>query len=183
MVALGLAVNLLLPHGWTVWPFVLAAAILLTIHEMAERNGQGIPPLHVYAFFVAAMTLWLGLVVILSAVNVLVLLLGIGVLGYFAVQGYLKQREKMRVIAARARPTSHPLRARDRPRPGLLRGLRRRPRPRPEPPAPRRLSRRRQATPRSPPLRPQARPADDLGAEKRTGAARKAASEAGSPLT
>lgn len=101
MIALGLIVNLVLPHGWTVWPFVLAAALMLTIHELADRNGQGIPPMHVYAFFVAGMTLWLGVVLVLSAVNVLVLLLGIGVLAYFAVQGYLKQREKMRLIAAR----------------------------------------------------------------------------------
>jgi len=101
MVLLGLIVNLLLPHGWTVWPFVLAAAILLTTHELAERHGQGVPPLHVYAFFIAALMAWLLIVILISAVNPIVVLLGIGVLAYFALRGYLRQRAKLQLIAAR----------------------------------------------------------------------------------
>lgn len=101
MVALGAVVNLLLPHGWTVWPFVVSAAIILTIHELAERHGHGIPPLHVYAWFAGAMALWMLAVVVLSVVNPLVLLLGVAVLGYFSVQGYLKQRARQRLMASR----------------------------------------------------------------------------------
>jgi hypothetical protein len=47
LVAIGLVVNLFLPHGWTVWPAVFVAGMLCMIHEAAERNGQGVPPLHV----------------------------------------------------------------------------------------------------------------------------------------
>ena len=101
MVALGLVINLVLPHGWTVWPFVLAAAIILTIHELADRYGQGIPPLHVYAWFVGAMVLWLLVVLLLSVVNPLVVLLGLAVLGYFSGRGYLQQRARQRLIASR----------------------------------------------------------------------------------
>src|SRR5947209_10931559 len=84
MLVLGAVINWLLPHGWTVWPFVLAAAIILTIHELADRHGQGIPPLHVYAWFVGTMVVWLLIVVVLSVVNPLVVLLGLAVLGYFS---------------------------------------------------------------------------------------------------
>src|SRR5438128_3057792 len=54
MVIVALIVNFLLPHGWTVWPFVLAIGILLYIHEAAERNGTGVPPMHVYGLFFGA---------------------------------------------------------------------------------------------------------------------------------
>ena len=101
MVLLGLIVNVSFRYGWTVWPFVLAAAIMLTIHELANRHGQGIPPLHVYGFFVGTMLAWLLVVVLISAVNPLVLLLGIGVLAYFSLRGYLQQRAKLQLIAAR----------------------------------------------------------------------------------
>lgn len=101
MLIFGVAVNLLLPHGWTVWPFVAAAALMLAVHEAAERNAQGIPPLYVYLFFVSAMALWLVVVMIASAVNPVVLLLGFAGAGYYGVKGYLKSVERSRLFAKR----------------------------------------------------------------------------------
>src|SRR5690242_2191907 len=61
MIVIGLIVNWLFAHsrGWTVWPFVLAAGILLCIHEAAERNGTGVPPLQVCALFGGAIAGWI----------------------------------------------------------------------------------------------------------------------------
>ena len=101
MAVLGLMVNLLLPHGWTVWPFVLAAGLLLMIHEAADRNGHGVPPLQVYALFVSAMLLWMTIVIVIRAVNPLVLVLCTCGLGYYAATGYLKQVERVRTVAKR----------------------------------------------------------------------------------
>src|SRR2546423_15275381 len=94
MVVGGAVMNLFLPHGWTVWPFVLAAAIMLFINEAADRNGQGIPPLKVYAFVGGAVVLWMSLVLIISALNPLVLLLGLSILGYHLAKGYIKTRQR-----------------------------------------------------------------------------------------
>jgi len=101
MVVLGALVNLGLPHGWTVWPFVVGAAILLLINEATDRHGQGIPPFHVYVFFASAVALWLTLVAIFSVFNPIILILGILVLGYYALQGHLKQRERARLVVQR----------------------------------------------------------------------------------
>ena len=84
MVVVGLIVNWLFAHshGWTVWPFVFAAGILLDIHEAAERNGTGVPPLQVYGLFGGALAIWVVLMAILSVTNPLILLLGIAWIGY-----------------------------------------------------------------------------------------------------
>jgi hypothetical protein len=103
MVVIGLVVNWLFAHshGWTVWPFVLAAGILLYIHEAAERNGTGVPPLQVYALFGGAIAAWIIAMAVLSVTNPLILLLGIAWIGYICLKNYLQQREKDRLIEQR----------------------------------------------------------------------------------
>ena len=101
MVVAGIAVNIFMPHGWTVWPFVLAAAIMLLIHEAAERNTEGIPALTVYTVFGGAIALWMIIVFTMSAMNPLILVAGMGVIVYQAAKGIIKDREKRRVIATR----------------------------------------------------------------------------------
>jgi len=101
MVVLGCVVNLMLPHGWTVWPVVLAAGIMLMVHEAADRNRQGVPPLHAYALFISAMAVWLGALAILSAINPVILLIGLIALGYYSTLGYVKQLERRKLIARR----------------------------------------------------------------------------------
>jgi len=101
MVVGGAVINLLLPHGWTVWPFVLAATIILFTNEVVERNGQGIPPLRVYAFVGGAVVAWLTIVLVLSALNILVLLIGASILGYYAAKGYIKTRKQAQLIGQR----------------------------------------------------------------------------------
>ena len=101
MALLGLLANLLLPHGWTAWPFVLAAGLLLMMHEAADRNGHGVPPLQVYALFVSAIGLWLVIVIVIRAVNPIVLLLCMLGLGYYGATGYLKQVERVRLMSKR----------------------------------------------------------------------------------
>ena len=77
MVFLGILVNLLLPHGWTVWPIVLAASLMLLIHEAADRNGVGVPPLMVYSFFGGVVIFWLIGIAVLSLLNPIILLIGV----------------------------------------------------------------------------------------------------------
>src|SRR3989442_4467205 len=55
LIALGI-VSTFLPwsHGWIVWPFIFVVGFMSMVHEAAERNGQGVPPFHVYSLFVGA---------------------------------------------------------------------------------------------------------------------------------
>ena len=101
LVVAGLAVNLLMPHGWTVWPLVLMAGLMIMINEAAERSGQGVPPLQVYAMFGAIVGIWIVIVVLLSALHPIIFAAGILVLAYFAAKGYLKNLAKQKLIDQR----------------------------------------------------------------------------------
>lgn len=101
MVVVGAAVNLLFAHGWTVWPVVMAFAILTIINEAVDRNGQGIPPIQIYIFLIGMGVAWLILVMFLSWINPIILILGIGVVLYRGVEAFMKQRERERLIAFR----------------------------------------------------------------------------------
>ena len=101
MVIGGVVVNLLMPHGWTVWPFVMAAGMMMLIHEAAERNLGGVPPFQVYAFFIGAMACWFACIFIISRVNPVILLIGILVMCYYVALGYLKKLERKRIIMKR----------------------------------------------------------------------------------
>ena len=101
LVVLGTMVNLFMPHGWTVWPLVVMAAMIILIHEAADRHGQGVPPLYVYALFAAALLSYFVLVLILGAVNPLLLGAGMLALTYYGGQGYLKRRERALLISKR----------------------------------------------------------------------------------
>src|SRR6202453_4763314 len=90
MVVVGVIVNLVFAHGWTVWPVVLAFAMLTIINEAVERNGQGIPPFQVYAFFIGIGVAWLGVGMCLWAVPPIFLILGLGVVLYRGIEAYLK---------------------------------------------------------------------------------------------
>jgi hypothetical protein len=97
----GALVNLLFAHGWTVWPAVLAFGILTYMNEAVSRNGQGIPPYQVYSFFIVAVVVWFVAVLILSTLNPIVLILGVGAIVYRISEAYLRQRERDRLIASR----------------------------------------------------------------------------------
>jgi len=100
-IAIGALVNLLFAHGWTIWPVVLAFGILTYINEAVSRNGQGIPPLQVYLFFMAAVVLWLLAVAILASLHPLILILGLLAILYRIAEAILRQRERDRLIASR----------------------------------------------------------------------------------
>jgi hypothetical protein len=101
MIIVGGVINLVFAHGWTVWPFVLAFGMLTYINEAVDRSGQGIPPIHVYGFFVAAGAVWLTTVLFLWSINPLILILGIAVVGYRVAEAFIRQRERERLIAFR----------------------------------------------------------------------------------
>jgi len=101
MIVVGALVNLLFAHGWTVWPLVLAFGILTLINEAADRNGQGIPPFQVYAFFLGAGAAWIVLVLVLCTIHPIVLIIGMAAVLYRVAEAILKQRERDRLIAYR----------------------------------------------------------------------------------
>jgi hypothetical protein len=101
MVIGGAVINLFLHNGWTVWPLVMVAALMTAVHEAADRAGQGVPPLTVYACFAGAIFLWIGLVMVLSAVNMLVIIAAILALAYFSAKGWLKTRIRQELIQYR----------------------------------------------------------------------------------
>jgi hypothetical protein len=100
-IVVGMLINVLFAHGWTVWPAVLAFGILTYMNEAVSRNGQGIPPYQVYSFFIAAVVVWFVAVLILSTLNPIILVLGIGAIIYRIVEAWLRQRERNRLIASR----------------------------------------------------------------------------------
>jgi hypothetical protein len=101
MVVVGAVMNLILPHGWTVWPFVLAFGMLTYINEAVDRSGQGIPPYQVYLLFLAAGAAWIVAIVLLQMINPIVFIIGIGVIVYRVVEAVMKQRERENLIATR----------------------------------------------------------------------------------
>ena len=100
-ILIGAFINLFFAHGWTVWPVVLAFGILTYINEAVSRNGQGIPPYHVYAFFLGTVVIWFLAVLVLSTLNPVILILGIGAIVYRIIEALLRQRERNRLIASR----------------------------------------------------------------------------------
>ncbi len=100
LIVLGGVLNLMLAHGWWVWPFVFVAGLMTMIHEAADRNGEGIPPFQGYALFAAVIGLWVIIAVVLTWVGPLVLL-GVPPLAYYGTRIYLKNLKRTKLIAER----------------------------------------------------------------------------------
>lgn len=101
LIIVGIAISLFFTHGWIIWPFLCIAGLMSMIHEAAERNGQGVPPLYAYAFLIGAITLWIVVTLIFSVVNPHVLLFGLIALAYQCLRAYLHDRERNRVVEER----------------------------------------------------------------------------------
>jgi len=89
------------PGGWQLYPFLFAAGVLSMIHEAADRNGQGVPPLYAYGFLIGIILFWVVVIAIFSLVNKFVLFLGILALAYQLARGYLQERERTKLIETR----------------------------------------------------------------------------------
>lgn len=88
-------------HGWTVWPFAACIGIMVLINEAADRAGQGVPPLQVYGFFVGTMVVFFTTIIVLSAINPLIIIAGMGGLLYYTGRGYIEGRRREQFIAGR----------------------------------------------------------------------------------
>jgi hypothetical protein len=71
------------------------------VHEAAERNGQGVPPFHVYGLIVGVVVAWILVIAILGLVNQFVLLIGVIALAYQCGRAYMQERERNRLIELR----------------------------------------------------------------------------------
>lgn len=103
LVVIGAVVNIFMPHGWTIWPMVGAAGMMVMVNEATDRNAVGIPPFQVYIMIAAATGLWLIGAILLSALGPLLLIGGMIPLIYYGVRGYLRQREHDRLVVQRKR--------------------------------------------------------------------------------
>lgn len=101
LLGIGLLVNVWLPHGWIIWPFVFIVAVMMMVHEAVQRTGQGLPPTQVYLMFASGLTIWLGLVAAMVAVGPIVLLIGSTVIIYYGAQGMIRNIQRQRLIARR----------------------------------------------------------------------------------
>ena len=101
MVLVGGLMNLVMPHGWTVWPMVLGAVIMMAMHEAAERTSEGVPPFTAYGLFAAGLFAWLVVVALLSAVNPFIVILGLVAIAYQVAHGWMKNRQKRLLVEAR----------------------------------------------------------------------------------
>jgi hypothetical protein len=100
MILIGIVVNIFVTKGWTVWPFIGAASVLVVISEAAQRNGQGVPPLQVYAFFFGAVGVWIVIVLVLSVLNPLIVIVAVAALGFYAAKGGLTEYQRRSKIEA-----------------------------------------------------------------------------------
>src|ERR1019366_386022 len=101
MAVLGAVVNLFLPHGWVVWPAVLAIGIMVLINEAATRNTQGVPPLVVYGWVIVALAAWVAMAVIFSAIFPILVVVGIPLMCAYGIYMYFQNRKKQRLLAER----------------------------------------------------------------------------------
>jgi hypothetical protein len=103
LVVLGVVINIFLPHGWTVWPLVGAAGIMVMVNEASDRNAVGIPPLQVYALVTVAICLWIMGAMLFSALWPLLLVCVVAPLFYYGMRGYRWQVARDRLVALRKR--------------------------------------------------------------------------------
>jgi len=89
------------PGGWALYPVLFAAGALSMIHEAADRNGQGVPPLYAYGFLIGIMLVWVIVVLIFSFVHPMLLFIGMLVLAYQLARGYLQERERTKLVETR----------------------------------------------------------------------------------
>jgi uncharacterized membrane protein len=101
MVLLGIIINFAVPKGWTVWPFLFIAGAMSLVHEAAERNGQGVPPFHVYGLLIGVVGGWIILSFLFSILNPFVILIGVVALGLQCLKGYMQERVRNEVIESR----------------------------------------------------------------------------------
>lgn len=101
LVAIGAVLNAYIPHGWTVWPFVAVAGMLVMLNESTDRNGEGIPPMRVYALFFAALAIYSVTLLVVSRLNLFVLVAGLVMCAYYVIKACLTQRAKDGLIATR----------------------------------------------------------------------------------
>jgi hypothetical protein len=101
MVLIGLIVNIFLPHGWVIWPAVLAIGMMTMIHEAAERNNEGVPPFQAYSWFAGALAVWMGISVFLSKIGIVLFIVGLPVLVVYCVRTYIVYRKRAKQNAER----------------------------------------------------------------------------------
>src|SRR5688572_22872786 len=101
LIVIGIIINLVFTNGWIIWPFLAVAGVMSMIHEAAERNGQGVPPLYAYAFLLGAILFWIFIALVTSVLNPHVLLFGLVALAYQCLKAWLHDRERTRVMNAR----------------------------------------------------------------------------------
>src|SRR5947207_15483951 len=82
LIAIGVASHIFLRHGWAIYPFCFAAGAMAMVHEAAERNGQGVPPLYVYAGLLLILVVWAILAALASFLHPSVLFIGFAVIAY-----------------------------------------------------------------------------------------------------
>lgn len=101
-IVVGIIVNIVWPGLWMMWPILFAVAVLSIVHEAAERNGQGVPPLYAYAFLFGILFGWILLVwLMFHAINKYVLLFGIIALGYQCAKAWVQENERRKLIESR----------------------------------------------------------------------------------
>jgi hypothetical protein len=100
-IAVAALINAVLPNGWTIWPLVPAVAAMVIVNEEADRSGEGVPPFQVYGFVLLVFAVYALGVLILSKVPLLIQVLGLCVLAWYSIDGWIKQRQRARVIEIR----------------------------------------------------------------------------------
>ncbi|HEX8522469.1 MAG TPA: hypothetical protein VF669_09455 [Tepidisphaeraceae bacterium] len=102
VIVVGIVCNIMWPSLWMMWPILFAVAVMSIVHEAAERNGQGVPPLYAYAFLFGFLALWVLVVwVMFKTINKYVLLFGLIGLGYQVAKAWVQERERNKIIEGR----------------------------------------------------------------------------------
>jgi len=100
-IVIGVILNLLMPHGWVVWPIVFVVSLISMVHEASDRNAQGVPPLAVYGLFGGALVACVVWLMVMKLCGPWLMVIATPPLLWYAGKGILENRRRDKLIEQR----------------------------------------------------------------------------------
>ena len=101
LVVVGALINIFLPGGVVVWPFVFALSLLLIVNDVSDRHGVGIPPFQAYALCFGVLLVFFVFVALVSRINAWLVVVLTILAGGYLLQDRSVRRHKARVVDVR----------------------------------------------------------------------------------
>jgi hypothetical protein len=101
LVIVGALVNIFLPGGVVVWPFVFAVSLLLIVNSASERHGVGVPPFQAYALCFGVLLVFFVFIALVSRINAWLVVVLTILAGGYLLQDRSVRRHRARVLDVR----------------------------------------------------------------------------------